>query len=108
MSVSPKKLLEALGVQGPEALGRVVFTRGVIGRVTWIVIVALGVMGIAATRLDDRNSLALLILVGIVALVAAGAVVTMFLFASRNPQLALLEGSELIAWRQMVSNDRGN
>ena len=89
-------LLKALGF-AEESVQRVRLGRGVVGRTTYAVVVALGVLGVVASRVDPEALLWVAgLVVGLFILYFAG----VLFFAQRNPGTALLEGAELLRWRQ--------
>ena len=89
-------LLKSLGF-AEESIQRVRLGRGVVGRTTYAVVVALGVLGVVASRVDLEALLWVAgLVVGLFVLYFAG----VLFFAQRNPGTALLEGAELLRWRQ--------
>jgi hypothetical protein len=93
-----RNLLDQTGLK-IEGLDRIRLARGVVGKASYVAAALLAVFGIIAFELRDTNAL-----VGLGALAAVTFLAYLFCvlrFATRNPGLALLEGAELIQWRQM-------
>ncbi len=90
------QLLKSFGLS-EESVERIRLGRGVVGRTTYAAVAALFVLAVVAWRADPS----MLIWIG---LLAVGLFVLYFLgvliFAERNPGTALLEGAELLRWRQ--------
>jgi hypothetical protein len=91
--------LRAAGIK-TEELRHIQFApRGVVGKTSYVAAVALGVVGVVAWRVKSEEAL----------LAVGGGVLLLFLiyffgvllFARKNPGLALLEGAQLLQWRQM-------
>jgi hypothetical protein len=99
MPVNPiRETLQQVGINA-STLDRVRLVRGVVGKTSYVAAAAVLTLAAIAWRLTDPNLL----------LVDAGLVVLIFVlyfagvlwFANRHPGVALLEGAELIQWRQM-------
>ena len=92
-----KTALEKVGLS-QESIDRVRLGRGVIGRSTYAVGAALAVLGIIAWRIDPKDLLTL-------AWIAGGLFAVYFIgalwFSARHPGISLLEGADLLRWRQM-------
>lgn len=93
-----REALEHTGVN-TSTLDRIRLARGVVGKVSYIAAIAILVLGGIAWRLVDP--LHLLMIGGVVALVFVLYFIGVLWFANRHPDVALLEGAELIQWRQM-------
>jgi hypothetical protein len=99
-----RKIAEGAGLNA-EALDRIKLGRGIVGKSSYVAAAVVLVLGAVALR---TSSVALLAVV----VVAAVVVFVLFFFgilwfATRNPGLALLEGAELIQWRQMDMGVKG-
>ncbi|MBI4608959.1 MAG: hypothetical protein HY726_08125 [Candidatus Rokubacteria bacterium] len=92
-----QKILEGLGFSG-ESLERVRLGRGVVGKTTYVALGALALLSIVAWRLNDPQLL--LVIAGVGALLFLIYFIGILVFANRNPATALLEGAELLRWRQ--------
>jgi hypothetical protein len=92
------KFLEATGFRS-SAFDRIRFSRGIIGKASYVAVAAMLALGIVAYNLREPM---LLLAIGllIVFLFVAFFVGTLW-FANKHPGPALLEGAELIQWRQM-------
>lgn len=92
------KALEAAGIS-TSSLDRVRLSRGVVGKSAYVASAALLVLAVAAYSLKDQTFLLCIAILAVIlfALFFVGAL----FFAHKNPGLALLEGAELIQWRQM-------
>jgi hypothetical protein len=92
------KLLESAGISA-SSYDRVRLSRGVVGKSSYVAGLALIVLIVAAySSKDTTYLLAIAILAAIIFVVFF---VGALWFASKNPGLALLEGAELIQWRQL-------
>ncbi len=89
--------LKNLGI-GVESLDRIRLSRGIVGRATFVAIGGLVVLGLAIWKLNNPN--AILLVAGAALLVFLVFFFGILLFASRNPGIALLEGAELLRWKQ--------
>jgi hypothetical protein len=98
-----RKILEESGLQ-VGSLDRIRLTRGVVGKTSYVAGAALLVLLVAATRASEKTLLAVLIAT---ILVFLAYFIGILLFAAKNPGVALLEGAELIRWRQMEMGVKG-
>lgn len=93
-----EKVLHQAGLS-ETSLDRVRLSRGVVGKSAYVAAGALLVLAVAGYSLRDSGLLML------VAVLAFAIFVVFFVgslvFAHKNPGIALLEGAELIQWRQM-------
>jgi len=80
-------------------LDRIRLARGVVGKASYVAAAAIIVLGGIAWRLTDP--LHLLVAGGLVALTFVLYFIGVLWFANRHPGVSLLEGAELIQWRQM-------
>lgn len=97
-SPNVRELLESAGISA-NSLDRIRLARGVVGKASYVAAAALVGLGVVAWGLRDTD---LLIKAGmlIVALFAVYFVGVLW-FAHKHPGLSLLEGAELIQWRQL-------
>ena len=97
----PDQVKDALGKAGINAssLERIRLARGVVGKATYVAGIA--VFGLAAVAWSLRDPLYLLLVAIIMLLVFTFYFAGSLWFANRHPGVALLEGAELIRWRQM-------
>jgi hypothetical protein len=92
-----KNALEGAGISA-EALDRIRLARGFVGKASYVAGVALIVVGGIALRAAESSVLIFgIFALAIFAIYFGG---TLW-FAHRHPGEALLEGAELIKWRQM-------
>jgi hypothetical protein len=98
VALDPAKVLEQIGIKG-ESLQKVRFSRGVVGKSSFVVVTALAVLAIVATRITGTE--ALLVIAGLTVVFALVFLVMSYRFAAANPSLALLEGAELLKWKQI-------
>lgn len=90
------QLLKSFGLS-EESVERIRLGRGVVGRTTYAAVAALFVLAVVASRADSTMLIWIAVLaVGLFALYFLGVLI----FAERNPGTALLEGAELLRWRQ--------
>ena len=80
-----------------ESGDRVRLGRGVVGRTTYAVVAALVVLALVAWRGDPAMLFWIAVLTLVLFLAYFGGVLW---FAHRHPGVALLEGAELLRWRQ--------
>jgi hypothetical protein len=83
------------------AFARIKGGRGVVGRTAQVMIVALIILGAIAFRLRDELDL----MIALAAVICFVMIVLWFLlnWAERNPQLAVMEGLDLAAYKQAES-----
>lgn len=91
-----REAIEQAGVNA-ALLDRVRLARGVVGKSTLVATAAILVIGGIAFRLTDH----LLIAAGLVAFVFMLYFIGVLWFANRHPGVALLEGADLVQWRQL-------
>ena len=90
------QLLKSFGLS-EESVERIRLGRGVVGRTTYAAVAALFVLAVVAWRADPSMLIWIAVLaVGLFVLYFLGVLI----FAERNPGTALLEGAELLRWRQ--------
>ena len=99
-----RKILEGSGLK-VEQLDRIKLGRGVVGKSSYVAAAAFLVLAVAAVRITGSTLFAILI-VAAVLLFLIYFIGTLW-FAAKNPGLALLEGAELIQWRQMDMGAKG-
>jgi hypothetical protein len=80
-----------------QALGHIRLARGVVGKTSVVAGVALLVLGAIALRIDEALLLAM---AGAVLLAFFAYLAAVLWFAHRHPEQALLEGAEIIQYRQ--------
>lgn len=84
---------------------RLRFGPGVVGKSSAIGLAVLAVLGIAAWRID--NNPWLVAFIAVAGMVFAWWLIRRsFQYAEDHPETALLEGAELVAWRQMQMSSR--
>ena len=101
MSADLKSFFQNIGKPVKEHLQKAKLGRGVVGRLTYIALGVLGVAGLIAYRLEASASTSLLILgagAGVVALLFAAGILW---YGHNHPEAALLEGVELLHWKQL-------
>jgi hypothetical protein len=96
--VDIKEALSKVGI-GAEASDRIRLATGVVGKSSYVAVAALLALGAIALSLHD--SLYLLILAFVVLLVFVSYFAGVLWFAHKHPGESLLEGAELIKWRQL-------
>src|SRR5262245_2618399 len=80
------------------AFARLKSGRGVVGRLAQVLIVAVVVIGGIALKLSDPTHL--LWVIGIITALVILVVAALLVWAERNPQLAVMEGLDLAAYKQ--------
>ncbi len=96
--------LEKLGLK-TEGMDRIRLGRGVVGKTGYVAWAAMAVLGIVAYKLS--GTVPLLALAGIAFLVFVSFLVGSYIFASKNPSLALMEGMEIIAYKKYEAAIKG-
>jgi hypothetical protein len=91
-----RSALEGMGVSA-ESLDRIRLARGFVGKASYVAGTALLVLGAIALRGGANPILLAAFTVGVFSIYFGGAL----WFAHTHPGEALLEGAELIKWRQM-------
>jgi hypothetical protein len=103
----PDEVKDALGKAGigASSLDRIrLAQRGVVGKATYVA--GATVLGLASLALTLRDPLYLLIVGVLILLVFVFYFAGSLWFAHRHPGVALLEGADLIQWRQMEMTAR--
>lgn len=99
-----KQILEAVGVS-ESSLDRVRLAQGVVGKSSYVAGTALLALLVVAFSLRDSGYL---LAVGCIILVLFCAYFGGVLwFANKHPDMALLEGAELVKWRQIEMAAKG-
>ena len=99
-----RKIADGAGLN-VEAFDRIKLGRGLVGKSAYVAVAAVLVLGAVALRTSNVSILA--------AVIAAAVIVFLVFFlgvlqlAAKNPGAALLEGAELIQWRQMDMGIKG-
>ena len=87
-----------------QALGHIRLAHGVVGKASVVAGIVLLALGAIAMRVDSDL---LLVMAGVVVLVFFVYLAAMLWFAHRHPEQALLEGAEIIQYRQLELAARG-
>ncbi len=103
MAVNIGKVLEGFGLS-EESVDRLKLSRGVVGRTTYVALGLVIVLGIVAWRVPTENLLAIASIAALAFLAYFGGVLW---FAHKNPGVALLEGAELLRWKQIEMEVKG-
>ncbi len=98
MTAEGSELLKLVGLSR-ESLERVKLGRGVVGKTTWALLSIIALLAIVASRVSVDWMLLLISGAGIVLFIVY--LFKVLAFADKHPDLALLEGAELVKWRQM-------
>jgi hypothetical protein len=93
-----RRVLDQSGINA-SSLDRIRLARGVVGKASYVAVAAVLALGGIAWRL--RDPIYLLVAAVLIVLVFAIYFSGTLWFANRHPGVALLEGAELIQWRQM-------
>jgi len=98
------KLLDQLGIAG-EFVQKIKFGHGVVGKIAIVAVAALIALGAIGYRgATPTVQTFAIVLVG---LIVIGVVTAILIFAKRHPDLASLEGAELILWYQLGLGAKG-
>lgn len=100
-----KEILGKVGLSS-EGVDRVRLAQGVVGKTTYALAGTLGVLAVAAFGARD-NTWAVLGIVGCAILAFCVYFAGVLWFSATHPGLALLEGAELLRWRQMDVSAKG-
>ena len=99
MVVDVPKILEAIGLKS-ESYSKIRFGQGVVGKTSMVALSVVFVLGTIAYKLENYPWMQFLL-----ALIIAGGFFWYFKrtikFSEENPQLALMDGAELVAWKQI-------
>jgi hypothetical protein len=98
MGLNLNEILRGAGLS-ESSLDKIRLGSGVVGRTSSVALMAMIAFGVIGYSL--KEPLYLLILALIMAVVFAGYFIGILRFANKNPDLALLEGAELVHWRQI-------
>lgn len=100
-----RELLGRVGLGG-GGVERIHLAQGVVGKTTYVTCTLIGVIGIAIYSLAGVvwAIVLLALLAAVVFLIYFGGVLW---FSHKHPGLALLEGADLVRWRQMDLGARG-
>jgi hypothetical protein len=91
-------LLDIFGHFPADAVARIRGGRGAVGRIATVMVIALIVLGTIAYRISNEN---FLMIAGAAIIVFVTLVVRLLLnWAERNPELAVMEGLDLAAYKQ--------
>jgi hypothetical protein len=93
-----RRVLDQSGINA-SSLDRIRLARGVVGKASYVAVAAVLALGGIAWGL--RDPIYLLVVAVLIVLVFAIYFSGTLWFANRHPGVALLEGAELIQWRQM-------
>lgn len=99
----PGETLKGIGFK-VEGLDRVRLGRGVIGKASYVAGVA--ILGLGGIAFALRDTTYLLIDAFLICFVFASYFAGSLWFANRHPGVALLEGAELIQWKQLEAGAR--
>ena len=83
-----------------SGFGQVRLGRGLIGKTSLAVMAAIAAFGAIGVTMSGSHYLQFLICIIILALIGAY-LAACFWYAGKNPEAVLLEGAELLQWRQM-------
>jgi hypothetical protein len=98
MGLNFNDLLAKAGVNA-SAYDKVRLGSGVVGRSSAVAFMAM--VGFSVIAYSLRDPFYLIVLAAIMAVVFGGYFLGILRFANNNPDLALLEGAELVQWRQI-------
>jgi hypothetical protein len=93
-----QETLEASGINA-SALDRIRLARGVVGKASYVAGAA--VLGLALVAWGLRDSIYLIIDASLMFALFLSYFIGVLWFANKHPGVALLEGAELIQWRQL-------
>jgi hypothetical protein len=98
------RLLAQLGITG-ESLQKIKLGRGAVGKITVISVVAL--IAIAGVGYKVSGTVALLAVVGLLALVFLCTLGCILYIAVKQPEIAVLEGAELVLYKHITLGIKG-
>jgi hypothetical protein len=98
VSINLSEILKGVGLS-ESSLDKVRLGSGVVGRSSAVALMTMIAFCVIAYSL--RDPLYLIMLGVLAAAVFAGYFIGVLRFAAKNPDLALLEGAELVRWRQI-------
>jgi hypothetical protein len=98
-------LLGQLGVSS-ESLQKIKLGRGAVGKITVISVVAL--TAIAAVGLKVSGTVPILAVIGVLGVLALAALGCVLFVIIREPELAVLEGAELVLYKHVTLGVKGS
>jgi hypothetical protein len=101
---SVKKALEAAGIS-ESSLDRVRLAQGVVGKASYVAGTAL--LALMAVAISLREPVYLLAVAILVVILFLGYLLGSLWFSHKHPDMALLEGAELVKWRQIEMAAKG-
>ncbi|SDT17785.1 hypothetical protein [Bradyrhizobium canariense] len=104
VGTSVKQILEAVGVS-ESSLDGVRLAQGVVGKSSYVAGVALLALLVVAYSLRDSGYL--LAVACFIVVLFFGYFAGVLWFANKHPDMALLEGAELVKWRQIEMAAKG-
>ena len=98
-----EKLSSQLGASS-ETLHKIKFGRGVVGKIAVVAVFALGAIAVASVHVSPNGAL---IAIGAVVLLSFFVLSAILLVVMKQPELALLEGAELVMYKHMALGVKG-
>jgi hypothetical protein len=98
-------LLHHLGVSS-ESLQKIKLGRGAVGKITTVAVVALIAIGAIGFRIS--GTLWLFGVIGVLALITVASLLAILYVIIKQPELAVLEGAELIRYKQVTLGMKGH
>ena len=87
-----------------ETLHKIKFGRGVVGKIAVVAVFALGAIAVASVHVSPNGAL---IAIGAVVLLSFFVLSAILLVVMKQPELALLEGAELVMYKHMALGVKG-
>jgi len=84
-----------------ESLQRIRMGRGVVGKISYVTAIALPVLGAVAYIISKSNPVMSFYIAIMIVAITLIYIVGVLLFSHKHPSTALLEGADLILWRQI-------
>lgn len=98
-----EKIYSQLGASS-ETLHKIKFGRGVVGKIAVVAVFALCAIAVASVHVSENGAL---IAIGAVVLLAIVVLAAILFVVTKQPELALLEGAELVMYKHMALGVKG-
>ena len=100
-------VLSQLGVTS-ESLHKIKLGRGAVGKITVITAAALIAIGGVGLKLSDVGALPILVAIGALVLIALAGLGCVLYVITKQPEIAVLEGAELVLYKQITLGVKGH
>jgi hypothetical protein len=99
-------VLSQLGVTS-ESLHKIKLGRGAVGKISVITAAALIAIGGVGLKLSDGGAFPILVVIGALVLIALAGLGCVLYVITKQPEIAVLEGAELVLYKQITLGVKG-